>query len=143
MSNITFTGISSAIIGKLKQSALLEQAVILNYEPSNGFAGYPAVTVTPSQERASFADSNRNQVNFFFDIKVAQERLDTSAQNAEQLVAAIVDDLMANFNTDYQMNNYLLTNAIARPLQVKWSYRKAPEVEERVATLTVEVLAIQ
>lgn len=138
----SFFALSSAIVNKIKQSNLVQASSIFNYEKA-GFSGYPAVTVTPHELQAQFADNSRNEMRYFFSVKVYQERLEQGDQASEQLMMSLVDDLNTILDGDLQFGSQLVGLGFLRPVQVQWRYNQAPQAVERVADITVEVVVVQ
>lgn len=141
----SFVALSSAVLAKVQSCTLLQQANIYDYEPFNpaGFSGYPAAVVVPSEERATFADTNRSEVHHFFEVRVHQEIPEQGAKNTEALLRQIADDLINRFNSDVQLGGQLVGLGYMRPIQVKWKTLRSPQVMEKICSITVEFITIQ
>jgi hypothetical protein len=139
----SFRSIRQYLINTVKTSTLIDPSQVFDHEPRDKFSGYPAVTVTPSEEQVSFADTVRNQLHFMFVIKIYQERTETTAGAAEDFVIDLVDQLTALLDADMQLSGSLEGLGYQRPVQTKWSYISSPDVEVRMAAITVDVVAVQ
>lgn len=142
MSVTSFNAVSSLLVAKVQASGLIDANNVYNYEPST-VSGYPAVSVTPLEMMTNFADTNRNEIHYHFSIKVRQERIEQLQQNAEQLLVQIVDTFQQLFDGDLTLGGNLVGLGYMRPINVRWLYAAGPQIVERVADITVEVVVIQ
>lgn len=130
---MTWATLSSLIVTKLGTIAGVPSGNVFDFEPS-GFSTYPAITVTPSDNTADFADTSRNFVRYTFMIRCYQERLELTPQVAESRMRALVDNIMTAFNADPTLGA-ALTSGYAKPIPSVWGYRSGPQVDERVAEI--------
>jgi hypothetical protein len=138
----SFNSLSALLVAKVKSSNLVDPASVYNYEPS-GEIGYPVITVTPLEMSSDFADTVRNEIHYHFSVKVRQERIETGQGPAEQLMIQIVDTFQTLFDTDLTLGGQIIGLGYMRPLAVKWSYVQGPQIVERMADVTVEIVVIQ
>lgn len=105
-------------------------------------AGYPAVTVSPSEHTGEFLDTTRNRRSFVFSIMCLQERLKVGEGEAERILRNLVDQIITVFDS---ANHTTLNNTciFVRPIPSKWGYFKAPDVDVRVAEVLLEAVTAE
>jgi len=121
-------------IVSLLQSAT-KAKVVYDYEETKP-TGYPAITVTPSDGEAEFLDTMRVRRDFVFTIKVYQERIEAKPQGAEQIMRALVDQILSLFDDPA---NTTLGNTVVymKPVKSKWGYLQAPDADVRSCEITL------
>ena len=144
-----FTGwtvINANLLSIIRQSQLVQPANVYDYAPGN-FGGYPAVVVTQDEEAGVAIDTVRNKYTFKFHVMLFQSRLNlandvnTSYETAETAMRALADDLTVRLNTDITVGG--LGSAWSRPVNQKWGYIKAQDVDTRTCDMTIEVVVGQ
>jgi len=130
---MTWTQLSTLIVAKCQTSGLVQSTSVFDYEKAT-FDNYPAITVTPSDNTADFADTSRNYIYYTFSIKCYMERLETTAEVAESTLRALVDDLIQKFNADPTLGGQLVSG-YSKPIPSVWGYRQGDEPLDRVAEI--------
>lgn len=105
-------------------------------------SGYPAVIVTPFESTSEFLDTTRNREGYIFKFNVQQERVEIGASEAERIITSLVDEIISIFDSS---NNFNIGNTVvfAHPVQTKWGYISAPDVDVRSCEITIECVAAQ
>lgn len=143
---VGWTIINANLLAIIRQSSLVQTNNIFDYAPAN-FNGYPAVVLTQDEEMGVAIDTVRNKYVFKFHVMVFQTRLNLSAdqntsyEDAETLMRALVDDLTVRLNTDITVGG--LTSAWSRPVSNKWGFIKDQDVNTRTCDITIEVVVGQ
>lgn len=113
---------------------------IYNYVETNP-AGYPAISIEAYDGNGEFADTSRNRRSYMFRIICSQERLNVGAQNAENVMRALVDQVIGVFDdrTNLNLNN---SCNFAFPIPSKWGYVQAPDIDVRSAEIIIEAVDV-
>lgn len=128
-----YTDIKAGLVTLLGSSTKAKR--VYNYEEVKP-AGYPAITVTPIEGEAEFLDNERMRRDFIFSVKLYQERIEAGASEAERIMTALVDEVIALFD---DKNNASLNNTVIfiKPVKVKWGYLAAPDADVRSCEITL------
>lgn len=145
MSDITnINSLKSTIINRIS-SAITTVQDVADYEKTN-FRGFPAVTVSMSENDNDFASSDTNSRTFVFNIKIFEQLAhvptvdaisDNAKQRAEQILGRVVSEMLDAFDTYYEFGG----NAdFMRAAPSSWGYAKIGEGWCRVAQIRLEVI---
>lgn len=134
-----YADVKAGIVTALQQATNAKQ--VYNYEEVKP-AGYPAITVTPSQGEGSFLDTMRVRRDFTFSVKVYQERVEVGASEAERIMTALVDQCLALFENS---SNTTLSNTVVftKPPKERWGYQPVPDADVRMCDITIVAEAAQ
>lgn len=137
---MTYTDQKAAIVSILRAN-ISKANVIYDYIEPNP-TGYPAITVESYDGTGEFADTGRNRRKRYYRITCQQERIKVGASNAESILTALVDQIVATFDsrTNLNLNN---TAEFAYPIPSKWGYIQAPDVDVRVAEIIIEANSLE
>lgn len=136
--------LSAAIVTKVQASTKLDGTNVFDYGKAS-FTSYPSVTITPSDDVASFADNLRNRREYSFMVRIYQERLEggQGEKEAERILRILVDDLISLFDTDLTLGATLKGRGFVYAVPGKWGYVKAPDIDVRLAEITVKGVVVQ
>ena len=132
--------IKQAIVSIIKeQVTLVADENVLDYEKSLP-DGYPAITVVPDGGDGEFLDTQRNQRNYTFKIRIFHERI-TDQREAERIVTAVLDQFIAVFDDPDQttLDNTVIFNL---PSEVSWGYITAPDIDVRIAEVKLTAVTV-
>lgn len=134
--------LSAAIVTMVKTSSFVDSALVFDYGKSD-IGGFPAVTVTPSDAKATFGDNVRIQREYTFSIKCYQERLNQGEDKSEQIMRQMVDDLIRIFDADTYLLTTLDGRGFAYPIPSAWSFVQGENINLRVAEVLITAVVVQ
>lgn len=140
--------LSGGTINLLNTLTTVDSALaIFNYAMTN-IPGYPAITVTPSDNVAQFADTRRNQRSYVFSIKCYQERLKAGEQQSELIMRQLVDSVITLFDANPFLDTVngfgrLNGRGYCRPIPSVWKYIQSEQIDVRMAEVLLECVVIQ
>lgn len=128
-----FTTVKAGIVTYLQTSTKVRN--IYDYEETKP-AGYPAINVTPAASTGEFLDTFRIRHDFQFTLRVMQERLEAGPSQAEVVITALVDELIAIFEA---ANATTLVNTVefTQPPSTRWGYLQVPDADVRTCDITL------
>lgn len=140
--------LSGGVINLLNTLSTVDHNVaIFDYAMTN-IPAYPAITVTPSDNTAQYADTRRNERSYIFSIKCYQERVKAGEQLSELIVRQLVDSAITLFDANPlldQVNGFGRLNGrgYCRPIPSVWKYIQSEQVDVRMAEILLECVVIQ
>lgn len=99
MSN-TYTELKDAIKEKLDEIDKIQE---VSDTPKLKFAGYPAVTITPSEDESDYETDSENMRIYVFNVGVFYEVQGTDINTAVDSLYDLVDDILDAFDQDQQL----------------------------------------
>ena len=115
---------------------------VANYEKV-GFTGFPAVSVSVSENENEFWSTAENMRSFVFDIdcfvqisKKVDTASDTAMQEAEKRMGNVVSDIIDAFDDDIDFGN---AADFVNPAPSAWDYVELPAGYCRHAKITLRV----
>lgn len=135
----TFVNIGNQI-QSIVQAGVSKNNYVYNYAESNP-GGYPAITIEAFDGSGTFLDTGRNRRSYIFRIICLQERIIVGAENAEQILRALEDEILALFDSRV---NLTLNNSVnfAYPMPSKWGYIQAPDIDIRSVEIILEAVDV-
>lgn len=135
--------LSTGIGNLLATVSDLNSDTIFNYRKSS-FDKYPAVVYFPADGDGEFADTQRTQRTYVFQINVYQERVEKGASDTESIMRQRVDDLITLFDTNkYLDNDRLQGRGFVRPIPSRWDLVQGEQVDVLRAQILLMAVVIQ
>lgn len=134
---MSIISIKTAIQNKLEDCSHIQ--VVYGYETGKE-TGHPYATVTKNRFESSFLDTQRNQTDYYFSIKLYCERSEDGfgVATAERISDEMVDEALMAFHMDTTLSG---TCKYVEPVDGDFSYVETAE-SVRVADITLKAVEV-
>lgn len=116
----------------------LNSSSVYDYEPTS-LAGFPSVTIVPTEYTGSVNDNTRNERHYLFMLSVFMDRniANLGPDVSEQVIRQTADEIVEKIDADSTLGGNCI---ICKPTNAKFGYINRESNNLRVLQVTIEAI---